>query len=94
MARRLGDIEYTQGFRFEWSERRRTGELCGWFFPDTREDGPDESHRMWIIATSPYDGEASYFVQTGPGRPDGNVVASLEMAIGYLIGWFTGRNEW
>ncbi|MFJ7277441.1 hypothetical protein [Kitasatospora sp. NPDC098663] len=95
MARRLGDTEYAQGFRFEWSDQRETGELCGWFFPDYPDGLPDRDHKMWIIAIPAKRGEEpSYFVQPGPGEDPGWPIPSLEMAAAYLTGWFNGRGEW
>jgi hypothetical protein len=94
MARQLGDTEYVQSCRFEWFEQRPTGELCGWFFMDYPDSDPDVTHRLWITASMMPDGEPSYFVQPGPGENPGWPLPSLEMAVGYLVGWFTGRHEW
>ncbi|MET9175746.1 hypothetical protein ABZX64_32625 [Streptomyces misionensis] len=96
MARTLGDTEHAQGFRFEWFERRKdNGALCGWFFPDDPEDGPDETHRLWITEIpAPPGEETAYFVQPGPEENPGWPLPSLDMAAAYLTGWFTGRDEW
>jgi hypothetical protein len=96
MARQLGDTEYVGSCRFEWFEQRPTGELCGWFFLHYPDSEPDVNHRLWIIESPPLTGETepSYFVQPGPAENPGWPLPSLEMAVGYLIGWFNGRNEW
>ncbi|GAA3376773.1 hypothetical protein GCM10020367_49780 [Streptomyces sannanensis] len=96
MARTLGDTDYVQGCRFEWFDRRPdNGALCGWFFPDIPEEDPDGTKRLWITEIPTPDGERpSFFVQPGPGESPGRPLPSLEMAAGYLVGWFTGRDEW
>ncbi|WP_405544224.1 hypothetical protein OG590_17370 [Streptomyces goshikiensis] len=93
MARKLGDIEYAQGFRFEWSDRRRdNGALCGWFFRDDEEDDPNETERLWIMEFPTQDEETqNYWVQPGPGENPGYPLPSLDMATAYFAGWFTGR---
>jgi hypothetical protein len=75
MARQLGDTEYVGSCRFEWSERRHTGELCGWFFLHYPDSEPDVEHRLWIIESPPLPGEfePSYFVQPGPGENPGSL---------------------
>lgn len=93
MARKLGDIEYAQGFRFEWLDRRRdNGALCGWFFRPDPDDGTVGTERLWITEYPTRDGEPqNYFVQPAPGESPGYPLPSLDMATAYFAGWFTGR---
>lgn len=96
MTRTLGDIEYAQGFRFEWFEQRKeNGALCGWFFQDDPDNDPERTYRMWIIEIPAERGqEAAYWVQPGPNENPGWPLPSLDMATAYLTGWFAGRGEW
>lgn len=95
MARKLGDIEYAQGFRFEWSEQRRdNGALCGWFFREDPDDNTIGTERLWITEFPIRDGETqNYFVQSDRSGRGGYPMPSLDMATAYFAGWFAALEQ-